>query len=111
MEQPFVYLKNLASEAHVPPDGILSRTLQNDERTKVILFGFAPGQELSAHHAPFPAMVQFVEGEATLRLGDEEMEAVAGTFAYMSPNLEHGIKARTKVVMLLTLVKGAPAAG
>jgi quercetin dioxygenase-like cupin family protein len=109
MEQAFVYLQDLASEANVPADGILSRTLQNDDRTKVILFGFAPGQELSAHHAPFPAMVYFVEGEATLRLGDETKDAVAGSFAYMTPNLEHGIKAKTKVVMVLTLVKGAAA--
>lgn len=109
MDQPFVYLQDLASEANVPADGILSRTLQNDERTKVILFGFAPGQELSAHHAPFPAMLYFVEGEATVRLGDETRDAAAGSFAYMTPNLEHGIKAKTKVVMLLTLVKGATA--
>jgi len=105
MDTPYVYLKDLAAEANVPPDGILSRTLQNDGRSKVILFGFAPGQELSAHHAPYPAMLQFVEGEATLLLGDERKEASAGTFAYMAPNLEHGIKAKTKVVMLLTLLK------
>lgn len=105
MDQPFVFVKDLAAEAQVPADGILSRTLQNDNRSKVILFGFAPGQELSAHHAPFPATVYFVEGEATLRLGDEHMEAGAGSYAYMTPNLEHGIKAKTKVVMLLTLIK------
>ena len=28
-------------------------TLQNDDRTKAILFGFAPGQELSAHTVPW----------------------------------------------------------
>jgi quercetin dioxygenase-like cupin family protein len=77
----------------------------------VILFGFAPGQELSAHTAPFPATLTFLKGEATLRLGTETQEAVEGTFVYMAPYLEHGIKARTEVVMLLTMVKGvAPAA-
>ncbi|MEP7362298.1 MAG: cupin domain-containing protein [Acidobacteriota bacterium] len=110
MDTPYVFLQDLAAEANVPSDGILSHTLQNDDRSKVILFGFAPGQELSAHHAPFPAMIYFVEGEATLQLGNEFREASAGTFAHMAPNLEHGIKAKTKVVMLLTLLKNPPPA-
>ena len=106
MDNQFVFVNDLSSYAQAPPDGILSRTLQNDEISKVILFGFAPGQELSAHHAPYPATIQFIEGEASLLLGTERMEVSAGAFAYMTPNLEHGIKAKTKVVMLLTMVKG-----
>ena len=74
--------------------------------TDLLRHGFAPGQELSAHHAPYPATIQFIEGEASLLLGTERMEVSAGAFAYMTPNLEHGIKAKTKVVMLLTMVKG-----
>ena len=109
MSELYTYLEDFKAHAPLPENGILSRTVQSDERSKVIQFCFAPGQELSAHHAPFPAMVYFVEGEATLRLGDETKDAVAGSFAYMTPNLEHGIKAKTKVVMLLTLVKGATA--
>jgi quercetin dioxygenase-like cupin family protein len=105
MDNSYVYYKDLASEVQVPGDGILSRTLHNDSRSKVILFGFAPGQELSAHHAPFPATLYFVEGEASLQLGNEHKDASAGAFAYMTPNLEHGIKAKTKVVLLLTLLK------
>jgi quercetin dioxygenase-like cupin family protein len=74
----------------------------------VVLFGFAPGQELSAHTAPYPAILTFLKGEATLKLGADEREAVEGTFAYMTPYLEHGVKARTAVVMLLTMIKNVP---
>jgi quercetin dioxygenase-like cupin family protein len=105
----FIYVPDVIEQAKVPETGILSQTLQNDERTKVILFGFAPGQELSAHTAPFPAILTFLKGEATLKLGTEEREAIAGTFVYMTANLEHGIKARTGLVMLLTMVKNVPA--
>lgn len=105
MADSYIYLKDLREQAKVPSNGILSQTLQNDERTKVVLFGFAPGQELSAHTAPFPAILTFIKGEATLRLGADEMEAAEGTFAYMTPLLEHGIKAKTDVVMLLTMIK------
>jgi quercetin dioxygenase-like cupin family protein len=104
-----VYVQDIREHAKVPENGILSQTLQSDDRTKVILFGFAPGQELSAHTAPFPAMLTFLKGDALLNLGGDEQQASAGTFVYMPPNLEHGIKARNEVVMLLTIIKNPPA--
>ena len=104
--ESYVYARDLREQAKTPENGILSQTLQGDGRSKVILFGFAPGQELSAHTAPFPATLTFLRGEATLQLGSDTMEAVEGTFVYMAPNLEHGIKAKTEVVLLLTMVKG-----
>jgi len=112
MADHYVYIRELREQARVPPNGILSQTLFDDGKTKVILFGFAPGQELSAHTAPFPAMLTFLRGEAALKLGTDEQEAVEGTFVYMPPYLEHGVKARTDVVMLLTMIKNsAPVSG
>jgi quercetin dioxygenase-like cupin family protein len=101
-------VRDLRQQAKVPENGILSQTLQNDERKKVILFGFAPGQELSGHTAPFPAILTFLKGDALLKLGSEEQQATEGTFAYMRRNLEHGIKAQSDVIMLLTMIKSPP---
>ena len=110
MANDYTYVRDIREQARVPENGILSQTLHNDERTKVVLFGFAAGQELSAHTAPFPATLTFLKGEAGVRLGQEHQEAGEGTFIYMTPYLEHGIQAKTDVVMLLTMVKGvAPA--
>ena len=64
MTDSYTLIPDLLEKARVPENGILSQTLQSDERTKVILFGFAPGQELSAHTAPFPATLMFLKGEA-----------------------------------------------
>ena len=99
--------KNLIAEVTVPENGILSRTLYNDESMKVVIFGFATGQELSAHTAPMPATIQILEGEALLTLGDEQVDATAGTFAYMPPFLNHAIVARKPTVMLLSMNKAA----
>ncbi len=101
-----IFVDDLRMQARPPENGILSQTLQNGDGTKVVLFGFAAGQELSAHTAPFPAMLVFLKGEASLDLGGEARQANEGTFAYMPANLPHTIKARTEVVMLLTMVKG-----
>ena len=105
MAENYTHIADLRQHARVPENGILSQTLQSDERSKIVLFGFAAGQELSAHTAPFPAVLTFLQGEATLRLGNDETQAAEGTFVHMPPNLEHGIKAQTPVVVLLTMLK------
>jgi quercetin dioxygenase-like cupin family protein len=105
MSTNYTYFANLAAEAQVPENGILSRTLHNDDHVKVVLFGFAAGQELSAHTAPMAAMIYLVSGEATVTLGEDVQEAGPGAFVYMPPQLVHGIVAKTPVVMLLSMYK------
>ncbi len=107
MTTPYLLYQNLAAEAEVPPDGILSRTLYQDGHVKVVLFGFAAGQELSAHTAPFRAAIHVLEGTAQLTLGSDKVDAGPGTWAMMEPQLEHGILAKTPVKMLLTMLKQA----
>lgn len=99
------FYPNLEAEAPIPENGILSRTLYNDDHLKVVIFAFAAGQELSAHTAPMAASIQILRGEARLTLGDEVQEVQAGAFAYMPPQLQHGIVARTPLVMLLLMFK------
>ena len=104
----FRYTADLLAELpDIPPDSIVSRTLHNDERVRVILFGFAPGQELTEHTSSMAAILHFLQGEASLTLGDDVMEVRPGTWAYMQPNLSHSIRARTQVAMLLTMIKEA----
>ena len=105
MNANYTHIANLVEEAEPPQDGILSRTLFNDDRLKAVLFGFGEGQELSEHTASMPATLVFVQGEADLTLGDEARSAQAGTWVHMPPNLPHSVKAKTPVVMLLLLIQ------
>ena len=99
----------LAQMPAIPADSIVSRTLHNDRRIRVILFGFAPGQELTEHTSSMAAVLHFLQGEARLTLGSKTIEAVPGTWAYMEPNLSHSIQARSSVMMMLTLIKESQA--
>ena len=105
MADNYIHVPDLREHTPIPENGILSQTLQSDERSKVVLFGFAAGQELSAHTAPYPATLTFLKGEASLRLGADEKEASEGAFVYMNAYLEHGIKAKTDVIVLLTMIR------
>jgi quercetin dioxygenase-like cupin family protein len=101
----YKHILDLAKEAEPPPDGILSRTILDDDRIKAVVFGFGQSQELSEHTAAKPAMLFFVNGEASVGLGDDVQEAQAGTWVHMPASLKHSIKAKTPVVMLLVLLK------
>ncbi len=101
----FAYFQNLAQEAAPPTDGILSRTIYQDENVKAVVFGFGPGQELSEHTASKPAMLYFVQGEAMVGLGDVKHDAAAGAWVHMPAGLRHSIRAKTPLVMLLVLLK------
>jgi quercetin dioxygenase-like cupin family protein len=107
MNTPYTVISDLLQEIQVPEKGILSHTLYNDEKLKLILFGFAPGQELTAHTAPMPATIQFLQGEASLSLGSDELQVTSGALVHMPANLTHGIVAKSPVLMLLSLVKAA----
>ena len=106
MNADYTYVPNLSDLVpEVPDDSIVSRTFYSDDRVKVILFGFAAGQELSEHTASQPAILHFLDGEAHLVLGDDAMEAQAGTWVHMPAQLPHSIVAKTPVTLLLLLAQ------
>ena len=93
-------------EAVSPPeDGIISRTIYQDERLKTVVFGFGAGQELSEHTSAKPAVMHFLSGEADVMLGGAPLVATAGTWVHMAAGLAHSIAAKTPTVMLLMLYK------
>jgi quercetin dioxygenase-like cupin family protein len=89
----------------IQPDSIISRSVHNDDRIRVTLFGFAAGQELTEHTASKPAIIQVLAGEGTYGLGREVVDVGPGSWAYMEPHLPHTVVARTPLVMLLTMLK------
>ena len=88
-----------------PASGILSRTLYNDDRIKLVVFGVGQGEELSEHTASRPAILHFLQGEAKWTLGDDRLDAKHGTWIHRPTGRRHSIQAKTPVVMLLLLLK------
>jgi len=99
----FTNIQDTISE--IQPDSILSRTIFSNDRLKVIMFGFAEGQELSEHTSSKQAILHFLEGEARLVLGKDEYDAGPGTWIRMDPNLPHSVFASSRVTMLLIMLE------
>lgn len=105
MDIPFVHLAAVEDAVQIAPNSIVSRPLHADDKVKVVLFGFDAGQELSEHTASVPAILHILRGEAEIALGEDIHQATAGDWTWMPPQLPHSIRARTPVVMLLTMLK------
>jgi quercetin dioxygenase-like cupin family protein len=102
----YTYIEDLFSLIDdLPEDSIVSRTFHEDDHVKVVLFGFAPGQELSEHTASQPAMLYFLDGNCRLTLGNDDQEAQPGTWVYMPAQLPHSVYATTKTRMMLILLR------
>ena len=96
-------LKNEIGE--IPDDSIISKTIQNDDDIKVVLFGFSENQELSEHTAAMPAIIEIIEGEMTIQLAGEIITGKPSTWIHMPANLPHSLTAKSRSLMLLTLLK------
>lgn len=88
----------------IPENSIVSRTIYKDEHLKAIVFAFAPGQELSQHTASVPAMIQILEGECDLTVGEAAYPGRPGTWVRMEAKVPHSLLARTPVKMLLIML-------
>jgi quercetin dioxygenase-like cupin family protein len=107
MDSPYRFFADLAREIPaVAPDSIVSRTLYSDGPVKVILFGFAAGQELSEHTAAVPAILHFLAGRAKLTAGGDELEAGPGAWLHLPARQPHSVRAETPLQMLLLLLPG-----
>ena len=111
-EEPLVSLGSekviaLERETRFAPNGIVSRTVFAAPNMRVVLFGFAPGQELTEHTSTQHALVQILSGECEFTLAGRAQTLKAGDLLYMPPGLPHSACATQQFSMLLTLTKPA----
>ncbi len=98
---------DLDGAGDVPAAGIHSQTVHSDGDVRLVLFGFAAGEELSEHTASRPAIIHVLSGGFDLTLGGEPVDAPAGTVVHMAAGLRHALRAREPSRMLLTLIQEA----
>jgi len=96
---------SLEEETKFAANGIVSRTLLRTGNSRVVVFGFAEGQELTEHTSTQHATIQILSGECDFSLAGKPHALKAGDLLYMPPNLPHAVKATTQFSMLLTFAK------
>ena len=94
---------SLGDETKFVPEGIVSRTLFQTPNSRLVLFSFSAGEELTTHTTTKHAFIQILTGECEFVLDGKPCTLKAGHLLYMPPNLPHALKATHCFSMLLTL--------
>jgi quercetin dioxygenase-like cupin family protein len=96
---------NLTNLINYQDDAVVSRTIIDKPTGTVTLFAFDQNQGLSEHTAPYDALVQILEGEATITISSKPIQLKQGEATIMPANKPHALTAKTKLKMLLTMIR------
>jgi len=95
----------LVQSVQYAPGSIVSRTLLKTDTGTVTLFAFDEGQGLSEHTAPFDALVQILDGTATLMIGGNTVATRTGELVLMPASVPHAVQPAGRFKMLLTMFR------
>ncbi|MBK5241040.1 cupin domain-containing protein [Clostridium sp.] len=85
---------------------VISRTISQTPTVSISLFSLDKGEGISSHITPGDAMVQVLDGEVEITIGDDIFTVKEGETIIMPSNVPHGLEARVRFQMLLTVIKG-----
>lgn len=86
-------------------DSIVSKTILDKPTGSITLFSFDKGQKLSEHTSPYDAVVQVIDGQASLMIGGQNQRVPAGQIIVMPANVPHAVNAEERFKMLLTMIR------
>ena len=76
------------------PKAIVSKHVLKKKTGNITLFAFDKGEELSEHTAPFDAIVQIVDGSATVIIDGNSNNLKSREVIIMPANIPHAIVAK-----------------
>lgn len=84
---------------------VISRTIAQIPSVSLTLFSLDKGEGISTHTTSGDALVQVLDGEAEITIGEEVVIVRAGESVIMPSDIAHGLEARERFKMLLTVIK------
>ncbi len=97
----------LLDAAPIVPGANVSRPLHEANGCKIVLFAMDAGQAISAHTVKFPAMVQVLDGELAVTVGDVVHTVPGGCTILLPAGLPHGVRAIAPARWILTMMRPA----
>lgn len=95
---------SLADAGRASDASIVSKTVLNTPETRVVLFLFSPGQELTTHTSKRRALVHVLSGSCEFLFAGQWQRLEAGALLHLPPNHPHAVRAAFGAFsMLLTL--------
>ncbi|KLU58656.1 cupin domain protein [Peptococcaceae bacterium CEB3] len=101
----FTRVLNLKEQISYQEGQVISRTIAQVPAVNITLFSLDAGEGISTHTTAGDAMVQVLDGEAEITIGEEVLTVREGETVIMPSDVPHSLEARQRFKMLLTVVK------
>lgn len=82
--------------------------LHDHDDARVVLFRFAPGQEVATHTSSSSVTLAIVSGAGYVSGADGERAVAAGEFVAYAPDEPHAMRAGTEELLLLATIAPRP---
>lgn len=94
----------LKEEVNYQEGQVVSKTITKSKYINISLFAFDKGEDLSPHTSTGDALVQVLDGEVSITIGEETFDLKENDSIIMPANVLHAVYAKTAFKMLLTIV-------
>ena len=84
---------------------VVSRTLIDKKEGTITIFSLDGNQRISEHTTPYDAMIQILDGKASIVISGVEYILVKGEMIIMPANEPHALKAISPFKMMLTMIR------
>lgn len=101
---PFAQAVDFASQVDYHQGQVVSKTLSQGPNLSLTLFAFDKNEEISTHASSGDALVQILDGQARITIGDEQFQLKQGEAIVMPANIKHALFAVERFKMFLTVV-------
>lgn len=102
---PFAEPQELVEMVTYQPGQVVSRTLAQNPFLSLTVFAFDAGEGISAHTVTADALVQIIDGQAKVTVGDKQVVVKAGQVVAMPEGVPHALQAEQRFKMVLFVVK------
>lgn len=101
---PFTQQVEFTSLVDYQDGQVISRTLAQGPHLSLTLFAFDKNEEISTHASSGDALVQILDGQARITIGEQQFHLKKGEAIVMPANIPHALFGVERFKMFLTVV-------
>ncbi len=98
-----VVAQELRAEEPYLRKGQSARAIVHKADLRIVVIALQAGKVISEHHANATASIQTLSGHINLKVGDQDVDLLAGQILVLATGLNHDVSAKEDSVFLLTL--------
>lgn len=97
-------IEDMRAISPIKDSGLGHTTVLAHPDVRVVVLTFTVGHLLKEHSAPFPLLMQALDGELLVRAGSQETKLTPGALLRLDAALPHEVEALSDSRLMLTLV-------